>query len=134
MRYRMILAKEKTYWWDEDSCGSCEFNAPSDEQALSFAYTIARRMNRVYWRMHEPRGVFLDGLERLEARGFGDARIPLDISTPVPFQGFRTVRRALEAFFPKDSRGRRDSLMRMFEEFRPISRHSRVERRATNVA
>ena len=126
MRYHLVLRSEKTYWWDEDGIGSCMFNAENDEQARSFASTIVMRINRKYWRMREPRNVFICSLSRVKENGYGNILEPVSLWNCVkPLNGFTEIRKALNAFYPKvNGKKRKTSMMPMFSQYNPISLHS----------
>lgn len=126
MLYETYLAKEKTYWWDEDAIGKCIFSAKDDEEARNFIATIVQRMNRKYWRMDDRRNVYIVQISRLEESGFSVRRREISLWNCVrPFQDFRSIRKALEAFYPKNTMGKRFcSIMGIFSNWKPIS-HSK---------
>lgn len=119
-RFVMYLRKEKTYSWDEDDIGRCQFNAEDDNDAKAFVATIVERMNRVYSRMNEPRNVSCNTIFRLTPNGYGDEKEKVVTGEEIKtLEGFSRIRSALEAFYPKEKRGR-DCLMRLFTEWRPL--------------
>ncbi len=121
MIYKVLLRKEKTYWWDEDSFGSCIFNAKNDEQARAFVATIVQRMNRKYWRIGEQRNVFIQSISRIKESGLGNVLEPVSLWNCIePLKGFRNIRLALEAFYPKNNGKRIWSMMHMFSNYEPI--------------
>lgn len=120
MIYEAMFAKEKTYWWDEDGSGSCVFAAEDDAAALSFVATVIQRMNRKYQRMGERRDVRVERVSRLEERGFSIEYVDIPLQGISPLKGFRPIRRALEAFYPKESCGRRASIAHMFNDWDPV--------------
>ncbi len=122
-RYQVLFVKEKTHWFDEDRSGWCQFNAPNDNEAKAFIATIIERMNRAYERIQNPRKVSCDQLYRLTPKGYSDTKERIEIGEGVGrLEGFSHIRKALEAFYPKKKSGRRDCLMHMFTEWRPIPR------------
>ncbi len=124
MYYDVHLAKQKTWWWDEDRYGNWTFSAPNDEEARLLILLIVQRMNRKYWRMGEPRNVIIQSIQRLtESKNGVVVREEVDIHTiGVPLKGIKRIREALEAFFPKDENGKRFfSRMRDFHSYKPIS-------------
>ena len=124
MLYEAILTKQETYWWDEDRYGTCAFAAADDDEARAFIATVVRRINRKYWRIGEPRNVSVVEMACLTENGFEISRRWVCIEGPlgqlVPFQGFREVRKVLEAFYPKDAYRGRSSVVRLFVDFEPI--------------
>ena len=122
-RYQLHLRKEKTYWWDENTDGRCQFNAKNDEAARLFATTITQRMNRTYWRIGEPRNVSIVSIHRIVVDGYGDKfkQIPL-WNCLKQLHGFSNIRAVLEAFYPREEKGRPFSMMPGFNDFRPIPR------------
>lgn len=121
MLYEACLKKEKTYWWDEDAWGICMFSAHSDEEARKFIATVVQRMNRVYWRMGEPRNISISRLSQLEEEGFSIMRREAYLQCIVPFQKFQDIRRVLEAFYPKvHGRARHFSIISSFSLWKPV--------------
>ena len=129
MLYKVLFEKEKTYWWDEDHLGSTEFAAASDEEAVQIVFTIAIRMDVMYWRAHEPRGVYVRRLERLDSET--GERIPVSLQDGVPLSGFAAIRKAMGFFYPlihRDGRLYHDSVMPAFSGWR-CHQHPSTKRR-----
>ncbi len=121
MIYKVILEKEKTHWWDEDKIGIGIFNAKNDEQARAFVVTIVQSMNRKYWRIGKPRGVFIYSIHRITKNDYGnnEERIVL-WNNLKPFDDFCNIRKALEAFYPKRDGRRNRSMMPLFASYKTI--------------
>ena len=122
MIYKARLCKAKTYWWDEDESGQFEFSSVDDNEARSHVTTIIQRMNRRYNRMNEPRGITLENLYRMTE--VGGSLVEERVATTGdenPFLDFCSIRKALESFYPRRPDERRDSAMRLFDSWMPMS-------------
>jgi len=126
MLFELSLEKKKSWWWDEDTCGKCIFNAKNDQQALAFALTIIYSINKRYNRINELRGVFIRSIYRLEDSDFGHNRILVDLNqVREPLKGFGLIRKALNSFYLKrDGEKHRSSLMFTFCDYRPTPKET----------
>jgi hypothetical protein len=119
MYFKAHFEKEWTCRLHEDRIGSCVFCAQNYECARQIVTTVSMRINRQHYRMSEPCGVHVSGLQGMDEGRHMYSKVA--IAHCVPLVGFLKIRRALEMFYPRElGSKRRVPLLSSFDHWKPL--------------